>query len=68
MSHLFSQPLTVITGYVDLISASTVEEDTREKLEIIKGQLQVINTHLHKLREVREYRTVDFGGITLLDL
>ena len=68
VSHLFSQPLTVITGYVDLLSSSTAEEDTKEKLEIIKSQLEVINTHLHNLRDFKEYKTVDFAGITLLDL
>ena len=58
----------MITGYVDLISSNTTEEDTKDKLEIIRSQLDVINSHLHNLRDLKEYKTIDFGGITLLDL
>ena len=68
VSHLFAQPLTVITGYVDLLTASTEEQNTKEKLSIIKDQLEVINRYLNSLRNLREYKTVDFAGVTLLDL
>ena len=68
VSHFFSQPLTVIMGYVDLLSSSTGEEDTKEKLIIIKEQLDLISRYLQNLRNLREYKTMDFAGITLLDL
>jgi hypothetical protein len=53
---------------VELLSSSTAEKETKDKLEIIKGQLEVINSHLHSLRDLNEFKTVDFSGITLLDL
>ena len=68
VSHLFAQPLTVITGYVDLLLASTEEDDTREKLSIVKDQLELINRYLNNLRNLREYKTMDFAGVTLLDI
>ena len=68
ISHLFSQPLTVIMGYVDLLSSSTGEEDAKEKLTIIKGQLELLSEYLQNLRHLREYKTIDFAGVTLLDL
>ncbi len=68
ISHFLGQPLTVITGYVDLLSASTAEENTKEKLSIIKSQLDLISKYLHDLRSLKEYKTVDFAGVTLLDI
>jgi signal transduction histidine kinase len=68
VSHLLGQPLTVITGYVDLLSASTEEANTKEKLSIIKSQLDLISKYLHDLRNIKEYKTVDFAGVTLLDI
>jgi signal transduction histidine kinase len=68
LSHLLGQPLTVITGYVDLLSASTKEDDTREKLSVIKGQLEIINRYMTDLRNIKEYKTVEFAGVTLLDI
>jgi signal transduction histidine kinase len=68
ISHLLGQPLTVITGYVDLLSASTKEETTKEKLSIIKSQLDLISKYLNDLRSLKEYKTVDFAGVTLLDI
>jgi signal transduction histidine kinase len=68
LSHLLGQPLTVITGYVDLLSASTKEDDTREKLSIIKGQLELINRYMTDLRNIKEYKTIEFAGVTLLDI
>ena len=68
LSHLLGQPLTVITGYVDLLSASTKEDNTKEKLFIIKGQLELINRYMTDLRNIKEYRTIEFAGVTLLDI
>jgi signal transduction histidine kinase len=68
LSHLLGQPLTVITGYVDLLSASTEEENTKEKLSIIKGQLELINKYMTDLRNIKEYKTIEFAGVTLLDI
>ena len=55
-------------GYVDLLKSSTGEEDTKEKLTIIKSQLELISKYLQNLRNVQEYKTVDFAGVTLLDI
>ena len=68
LSHLLGQPLTVITGYVDLLSTSTKEDNTKEKLTIIKGQLELINKYMTDLRNIKEYRTIEFAGVTLLDI
>ena len=68
LSHLLGQPLTVITGYVDLLSESTAEENTKEKLSIIKGQLDLINKYMADLRNMKEYKTIDIAGVTLLDI
>jgi signal transduction histidine kinase len=68
VSHLLGQPLTVITGYVDLLSASTKEENTKEKLAIIKGQLELINKYMTDLRNMKQYKTIRIADITLLDI
>ena len=68
LSHLLGQPLTVITGYVDLLSESTDEANTKEKLSIIKGQLDLINTYMADLRNIKEYKTINIAGVTLLDI
>lgn len=68
ISHLFSQPLTVIMGYVDLLAAETRQAEMQKKLNIIKDQLGVLATYLQSLRDIEEFRTVDFGGLTLLDI
>ena len=68
LSHLLGQPLTVITGYVDLLSESTHEANTKEKLSIIKGQLDLINKYMADLRNIKEYKTIDIAGVTLLDI
>jgi len=68
VAHLFSQPLTVIMGYVDLLAAAAREPGTQKKLKIIKEQLEVLTAYLQNLRELAEYRTVDFGEVTLLDI
>ena len=68
LSHLLGQPLTVITGYVDLLSTSTKEDYTKEKLSVIKGQLELINKYMTDLRNIKEYKTIEFAGVTLLDI
>jgi hypothetical protein len=55
-------------GYVDLLAAETRQGETRKKLNIIKDQLGVLATYLQSLRELEEFRTVDFAGLTLLDI
>jgi hypothetical protein len=68
VTHLLGQPLTVITGYVDLLSESTNEANTKEKLSIIKGQLDLINKYMADLRNIKEYKTIDIADVTLLDI
>ena len=68
VAHLFSQPLTIIIGHVDLLLSSVEDQVTRSKLEIIKGQLQALSITLQDLRSLRKYNTVDFDGFTLLDI
>lgn len=68
VSHLFSQPLTVVLGYVDLLSSSTEDETTKNKLIIIKEQLELIAQYLQNLRSLERYKTIDFGSLTLLDI
>jgi signal transduction histidine kinase len=68
VTHLFSQPLTVIMGYVDLLAAGTREPELQKKLRVIKEQLEVLGTYLQNLRQLSEYRTVAFGDLTLLDI
>jgi hypothetical protein len=55
-------------GYVDLLAAGTREVELQKKLRIIKEQLEVLGTYLQNLRQLSEYRTVDFGDLTLLDI
>jgi len=66
--HQFSRPFTIIIGYVDLILSSTNEEETRKKLKIVRDQLSLIVKILHNFRELQEYETKDFDGMTLLDV
>ena len=68
VAHLFSQPLTIIIGHVDLLLSTIEDSDTRNKLEIIKEQLQALSMTLQDLRSLREFKTVDFDGLTLLDI
>ena len=68
VSHLFSQPLTVIMGHVDLLSAQAHNAEEQKKLTIIRSQLDLLTTYLENLREIEAFRTVDFGGLTLLDI
>lgn len=68
VAHLFSQPLTIIIGHVDLLLSTIEDSVTRNKLEIIKEQLQSLSMTLQDLRSLREYETIDFDGLTLLDI
>jgi signal transduction histidine kinase len=68
VAHLFSQPLTIIIGYVDLLLSTIEDSVTRNKLQIIKEQLQSLSVTLQDLRSLREYKTVDFDGLSLLDI
>ena len=63
----FSRPFTIIIGYVDLLLASTREEDTKKKLVIVKEQLQIISEILDDFREVDSFKTKDFDGVDILD-
>ena len=68
VAHLFSQPLTIIIGHVDLLLSTIEDRVTRNKLEIIKEQLQALSMTLQDLRSLSEFKTVDFDGLTLLDI
>lgn len=65
--YQFSRPFTIILGYVDLLLASTRDEHTKEKLVIIKAQLDAISDILDNFREVDDFKTVDFDGVDILD-
>jgi signal transduction histidine kinase len=68
VAHLFSQPLTIVIGHVDLLLTRVEDETTRKKLEIIKEQLQSLSMTLQDLRSLRHYKTVDLDGLILLDI
>ena len=68
VAHLFSQPLTIVIGHVDLLLSRVEDETTRKKLEIIKEQLQSLSMTLQDLRSLRHYKTVDLDGLILLDI
>ena len=63
----FSRPFAIIFGYVDLLLASSKEEHTKEKLIIIKEQLNIISEILDNFREVDNFKTIDFDGVDILD-
>lgn len=63
----FSRPFTIILGYVDLLLSSSKEEHTKQKLFIIKEQLEKISEILDSFREVETFQTKDFDGIDILD-
>jgi len=63
----FSRPFTIVVGYVDLLLASSKEEHTKEKLIIIKEQLNIISEILDNFREVDNFKTIDFDGVDILD-
>jgi hypothetical protein len=63
----FSRPFTIILGYVDLLLNSTKEEHTKQKLVIMKEQLELISEILDNFREVDKFKTIDFDGVDILD-
>lgn len=65
--YQLSRPFTIILGYVDLLLAGTKEEYSREKLAVIKNQLEVISRILDGFREVDDFKTINFDGIDILD-
>ncbi len=68
VAHLFSQPLTIVIGHVDLLLSRVEDDTTRKKLEIIKEQLQSLSMTLQDLRSLSHYKTVDLDGLVLLDI
>ena len=68
VAHLFSQPLTIVIGHVDLLLSRVEDQNIRKKLEIIKEQLQSLSMTLQDLRSLRHYKTVDLDGLILLDI
>jgi signal transduction histidine kinase len=68
VSHLFSQPLTVIMGHVDLLTMQTENTEVQKRLRVIKDQLGLLTTYLQNLRRLKEFRTVEVEGLTLLDI
>jgi len=68
VAHLFSQPLTIVIGHVDLLLSRVEDQTTWKKLEIIKEQLQSLSMTLQDLRNLRHYKTVDLDGLILLDI
>jgi signal transduction histidine kinase len=68
VAHLFSQPLTIVIGHVDLLMSRIEDDKAKNKLEIIKGQLKSLSITLQDLRKLREYKTIDLDGLTLLDI
>jgi len=63
----FSRPFTIILGYVDLLLTSSKEEHTKQKLVIIKEQLERISEILDDFREVDNFKTIDFDGLEILE-
>ena len=61
VSHLLGQPLTVITGYVDLLSASTKEEETKEKLQYDLYYIKNMGLLLDLIIFLKTIRIVLFG-------
>jgi hypothetical protein len=55
-------------GHIDLLTAQALTLETQKKLGIIRNQLDLLNTYLRNLREIEAFRTVDVGGLTLLDI
>ncbi|MFC1826685.1 hypothetical protein ACFLZQ_01985 [Thermodesulfobacteriota bacterium] len=67
MVFQFSRPFTIILGYVDLLLNKSKEKQTKQKLVIIKEQLEIISEMLDDFREVDNFKTKDFDGVEILD-
>ena len=66
MVFQFSRPFTIILGYVDLLLSRTKEKQTKQKLVIIKEQLEIISEILDDFREVENFKTKNFDGVEIL--
>ena len=64
----FSRPFTILLGYVDLLAENTGDEESREKLRIIKDQLEQISRILNNFRELDRYQTKEVDGLKILDI
>jgi hypothetical protein len=64
----FSRPFTIILGYVDLLTENAKDENSREKLRIIKDQLEQISRILNNFRELDRYQTKEVDGLKILDI
>ena len=62
----FSRPFTIILGYVDLLLGKSKEKHTKEKLLIIKEQLEIISEILDDFREIEKFKTKKFDGVEIL--
>jgi len=67
MVFQFSRPFTIILGYVDLLLKRSKEKHTKQKLVIIKEQLEIISEILDDFREVDNFKTINFDGMEILD-
>ena len=67
MVFQFSRPFTIILGYVDLLLKRSKEKHTKQKLVIIKEQLEIISEILDDFREVDNFKTKNFDGMEILD-
>ena len=66
MVFQFSRPFTIILGYVDLLLSRSKEKQTKQKLVIIKEQLEIISEILDDFREVENFKTKNFDGVEIL--
>ena len=62
----FSRPFTIILGYVDLLLNKSKEKHTKNKLAIIKEQLEIISEILSDFRELDDFKTKNFDGVEIL--
>ena len=68
VAHLFSQPLTIVIGHVDLLLSRVEDQNIRKKLEDDPSDPRYIISTLQDLRNLRHYKTVDLDGLILLDI
>ena len=66
MVFQFSRPFTIILGYVDLLLNKSKEKHTKQKLAVIKEQLEIISELLDDFREVEDFKTKNFDGVEIL--
>ncbi len=69
--HEMNQPLQVISGYLDLLMTTSLEQDENNAkyLRISREQLDRLTTVTRKLNNLRRYRTDTYpGGGEILDI